>query len=225
MSGQRGSRSELCGRQQGAHQGDKWRRAAVARRWGSPRPGPYVGRRPARASTLGTSLLLLQPASPLPAACTGQALAPRPPCGPCSPAPITGTLRDRHQALHMSLARERVGMGLMVAGTAVLLARHAVAALIDRRSAAQRRRREVAERHLVLPAASTVGRRVIVVGDIHGCPGGCWLLGRARREGEGAAAERDAATLPPTCRQPASLHAALLPSLLCPAPRNDAQTS
>lgn len=121
----------------------------------------------------------------------------------------------------MSLARERVGMGLMVAGTAVLLARHAVAALFERRSASQRRRRELSERHVVLPASATVGRRTIIVGDIHGCPGP-WRGGRGCQGQAGAAGTGDeprstlslARSLAPFLRAPSPMHTDELRALL-----------
>ncbi|EFN51188.1 hypothetical protein CHLNCDRAFT_141350 [Chlorella variabilis] len=72
----------------------------------------------------------------------------------------------------MSL-HERLSIGLIVAGGAVLLGHRALAALRERQVRRPRTPHgnpAPKELHVVLPPSATMWRRIIVVGDIHGCP-------------------------------------------------------
>lgn len=74
----------------------------------------------------------------------------------------------------------RLGAGLVVAGGGALLATKLADVLQQARQRVQLGRtpcgnplpREV---HAVLPADETANKRIIIVGDIHGCAGGCGL--------------------------------------------------
>lgn len=87
----------------------------------------------------------------------------------------------------------RLGAGLVVAGGGALLATKLADVLQQARQRVQLGRtpcgnplpREV---HAVLPAAETADRRIIIVGDIHGCAGGCGLGAACERLVVGAVA-------------------------------------